>query len=709
MGQIFAKQKREENIVKKGLGTIILVFAFLVTYSDGLRGEDFEVSTALELQDALTTARSNGQSDVIKVAQGTYLGTFAYDAAATETYFIWLSGGWTPDFTSQVLDPSNTILDAEGGGCVLFINSEGTAGDIRIEGFTIRNGYTPGLGGGIYAYTDRETGESGNINIDHCIITGNEATTGGGGVYASSRGWGASSGDISITHNTITENASGGLGVGASIDTYAVPAGISDIVQAGDIYFAFNTVTGNNSEGSWAVYLNNIGFGLGQRSGRTEFINNLITGNTNGGAWLHNDGEDGSVTCTNNTIADNTVYGLNIFSEDGVPVHAFNNIMWDNWNENERNYHDLDITMLSMPGETVEANGFNNDYGIMFAWGELTDWTDEANNLRQDPRFVGGGDYYFRPESPCIDSGDDSAPSRPAEDIAGNPRILDGDKDGTAVVDMGAFEQDYLALFTDIKPGTCPNPLYPPSWEGVLPVTICGTADFGVDWIDPESIKLEGVVSPLPESDEIKDVATPFLGELCDCHEVKEDGYLDLTLLFNTPELVAALGQINYGDVITLTLTGYLKEEYGGTKILGQDCVVIRTNSVFTDIKPGGCPNMINTRSKGRLSVAICGTEYFDVTTIDPASLSIDGTIAPLRWDYEDQATPFEGEICDCHEVEGDGYIDLVLQFETQELVAFLGEINDGDVITLTFTGYLKEEYGGTEILGRDCIVIRMR
>ena len=38
---------------------------------------------------------------------------------------------------------------------------------------------------------------------------------------------------------------------------------------------------------------------------------------------------------------------------------------------------------------------------------------------------------------------------------------------------------------------------------------------------------------------------------------------------------------------------------------------------VFVDIKPGSCPNPLNTGSKGVLPVAIAGTVDFDVTVID--------------------------------------------------------------------------------------------
>jgi hypothetical protein len=130
---------------------------------------------------------------------------------------------------------------------------------------------------------------------------------------------------------------------------------------------------------------------------------------------------------------------------------------------------------------------------------------------------------------------------------------------------------------------------------------------------------------------------------------------------------------------------------------------------VYVDIKPGSCPNPLNKKSKGVLPVAVLGTEDFDVTTIDPATIELtrEGRgVAPLRWSYEDVATPFEGELCDCHDLNGDGYMDLTLKFDTQELVEKLAlcDFGDGEEIPLTITGNLKEEEGGTPIKGEDCI-----
>lgn len=134
---------------------------------------------------------------------------------------------------------------------------------------------------------------------------------------------------------------------------------------------------------------------------------------------------------------------------------------------------------------------------------------------------------------------------------------------------------------------------------------------------------------------------------------------------------------------------------------------------VFVDIKPGSCPNPLNLKSKGGLPVAILGTEDIDVTTIDPATIrlsreGIEEGVSPLRWAYEDAATPFEGELCDCHDLNGDGYMDLTLKFDTQELVATLSlEAEAGNTIPLILTGNLKEEEGGTAIKGSDCVRIK--
>jgi hypothetical protein len=41
-----------------------------------------------------------------------------------------------------------------------------------------------------------------------------------------------------------------------------------------------------------------------------------------------------------------------------------------------------------------------------------------------------------------------------------------------------------------------------------------------------------------------------------------------------------------------------------------------------------------------------------------------------------------------------------------QEIVAAVGEVNDGDVLVFHLLANLKEEFGGTPIMGEDVVLI---
>lgn len=135
--------------------------------------------------------------------------------------------------------------------------------------------------------------------------------------------------------------------------------------------------------------------------------------------------------------------------------------------------------------------------------------------------------------------------------------------------------------------------------------------------------------------------------------------------------------------------------------------------AVPLDIKPQSCPNPLSTKEKGVLSVAILGTDTFDASQVDPATVRLEG-VSPLRWSLEDVATPYEpftgkGDVYDCNEYGPDGYLDLTLKFNSKEVVAALGEINDGDVLVLHLLANLREEYGGTLVAGEDVVIILVK
>lgn len=129
----------------------------------------------------------------------------------------------------------------------------------------------------------------------------------------------------------------------------------------------------------------------------------------------------------------------------------------------------------------------------------------------------------------------------------------------------------------DIHPTSCPNPLNAKS-KGVTPVAVLGTGTFDVSTINLTSIRLEGVA---PARWSFEDVATPFFPLIGKqgpqaCNTLGPDGLMDLVLHFETQALFHAFTPpLVDRETRVLKLTGNLKDEFGGTKIAGEDVVVI--------------------------------------------------------------------------------------------------------------------------------------
>ena len=114
---------------------------------------------------------------------------------------------------------------------------------------------------------------------------------------------------------------------------------------------------------------------------------------------------------------------------------------------------------------------------------------------------------------------------------------------------------------------------------------------------------------------------------------------------------------------------------------------------VDVDIKPGSDENPVNVKSNGVLPVAVLGNYTFNVTDINQTTIWLNDTCKPIRCSYED--------------VNGDGYEDLVLKFETQCVIGCLPDpCNDGDIVTLTLTGELDD---GTPITGSDDVRVLIK
>ena len=140
---------------------------------------------------------------------------------------------------------------------------------------------------------------------------------------------------------------------------------------------------------------------------------------------------------------------------------------------------------------------------------------------------------------------------------------------------------------------------------------------------------------------------------------------------------------------------------------------------IAVDIKPQSCPNPLNVKSKGVLPVAILGTSDLDITEIDLETITLVG-VAPTKTSLEDVATPLEPltgktDCDDCTTEGSDGFLDLTLKFNTQEIVAAIEAdladsenppLEDGDCVFLLLESDLLD---GTPLEGEDSVAIKKK
>ncbi|CAD7773493.1 hypothetical protein DMNBHIDG_00771 [Candidatus Methanoperedenaceae archaeon GB37] len=157
--------------MKARLLFLVFLVAFLAT--NVALGEIFNVTNLEEFQDALTTAESNGEDDIINVAEGTY------NITSTLRYSTY-DGDSGDKLTIQGAGADKTVLDSGGSVQILYIDTGTDGGDVTIKDMAFENG-NGGNGGGIYVH-----GSSINITIKECIFSENSAEDAGGGVEADS-------------------------------------------------------------------------------------------------------------------------------------------------------------------------------------------------------------------------------------------------------------------------------------------------------------------------------------------------------------------------------------------------------------------------------------------------------------------------------------------------------------------------------------------
>jgi hypothetical protein len=202
-------------------------------------------------------------------------------------------------------------------------------------------------------------------------------------------------------------------------------------------------------------------------TGQTAITNSVLVGNCaffEGKSFTHNvdacraDGVTLVAVYTGGervSIVNSTVYGQGDGLIGGGPREGFTCngnetlIGRNNLFRGDQDFFDPgDITSLFYQEGCADLV-FEGDYSLAFNVKNVdAPWVDPAypsvHNLLQDPRLTGplAGNVYgmqLLSNSPAIDAGDHAA--CPATDITGLVRPIDGDGDGSAVCDLGAYER----------------------------------------------------------------------------------------------------------------------------------------------------------------------------------------------------------------------------------------------------------------------------
>ncbi len=404
--------------------------------------------------------------DTVLVLEGTYTGTGNKNLAFYGKEITVVSDMGAVD----------TVIDCENDGIAFgFYGGEGA--DARIEGFTMRNGYSgfedggailcggssmPVIGDNIFE-NNRTLRSGGAINLDYAapVITGNTFTanhcdSAGGAVYGN--------------------NSNGMISGNAFIDNYSTggSGGTIHLSSVCDMDITNNTITGSSAYtygGGLVVSMANSGYAS------AVIANNLIAncgcsgGGTNWGAGLYVATADAGtiIEIFNNTFANNSA-GVNggaisSYVPIGAAVSVENCILWNNSPDqiNDRSSGVLTVSYCDVEGGWTGTG--NIDMNPLFTTGSLG-----AHYLSQ----IASGDGA---DSPCLDTGSDMAATT-CFDIAagticlGNLTTRTDHADDTDLVDMGFHYTEGVVVSTPTAtptmtpteaPTLTPSPIPTPS------------------------------------------------------------------------------------------------------------------------------------------------------------------------------------------------------------------------------------------------------
>lgn len=382
------------------------------------------------VQDALDAAHANTGPDTVQIGAGTYSnpGGFAYGTAATSNA-VTIQGAGQGMTTLQMPGDAlayDEVLSINGGSTVndLSIMVPGTPGanthsDVGLDLFNSRANRVT-VAGAATANNDRGVAMGGVSSFVDGAVS---LPYGGGNTGVSSVG---SSGlvkstvmaDVAFTNSTNGDDVAllnrvtlkpGAAGYGASTDagTISIRNSLIDLGSKANA-IGLRVANFNSSVSPKSIHANHVtivGGGAGSRGLQVLAMSPVANGEQLASATLANSTIRGPAVAIDreaqNTSATNP-------GQSQAIVQTF----YSNYNK----------------GSAIEFNGPNGG-------GAITD----SHFVPGSPTFVGGGDYTPRPGSILVDAGNPKF-SGVGFDLAGNPRVTDGNGDGKARTDLGAYE-----------------------------------------------------------------------------------------------------------------------------------------------------------------------------------------------------------------------------------------------------------------------------
>lgn len=325
---------------------------------------------------------------------------------------------------------------------------------VQLSGFTIEDGLADDLGGGI-----RNTGTLTLTDMDVMHNTAEEGR--GGGLY--------NEGELTLSQVNISfneANAGGGLynAAGAAeltnvtlADNRAHEGGGAGILNAATVVLVGATFDYNRAR---------LGVGGGglYNLGSAELTNVTFSRNRARRSFGGAISNVGSVKLTNVSMIDNQAR----FESAGLVNHGTailqNTILSGNDSVNRA----PSTRGGNCGGDPVISLGHNIESGTFCGLtgpGDLSDTDPLVDNLAANGGFT--KTYALNPQSPAIDSGDDSACQ--ATDQRGAARPEDGNRDGSALCDIGAFEAPLPPPPTPTRTPRRPRPTKPPTAPPATP------------------------------------------------------------------------------------------------------------------------------------------------------------------------------------------------------------------------------------------------